>query len=65
MLQKTAPVNTVILCNGTVCVSKKSPVRYSVNEALSLVHTSEISTSTSTNARHTHAQKWFGFFVDD
>ena len=36
---------------------------------LRLVHTSEISTSTSkstsTNARHTHAQKWFGSWITD
>ena len=32
---------------------------------LSPVHTSEISTSTSTNSRHTHAQKWFGSWMTD
>ena len=32
-------------------------------EDLSLVHTSAV--STSTNARHTHAQKWFGSWMTD
>ena len=32
---------------------------------LSLVHNSEISTSTSTNARHTHAHKWLGSWMTD
>ena len=38
-----------------------------VQVAWSLIHTSEISTSTSTskNARHTHAQKWFGSWMTD
>ena len=30
-----------------------------------LTHYSEISTNTSTNVRHTHAQKWLGSWMTD